>query len=133
MPRKILSPPTVHKPTTYYSHAIAFEEVVYLAGQAPHDLTGAVIPPENPEGQVRQVFENMKAVLEAAEADFGQVARMSVLVRRADIFPIFWKVARQYLGEHCPAVTAAVVKGLAGADYLVEIDAIVAADFSKEK
>lgn len=124
MPRQILSPDSVHKPTTYYSHAVVLDDVVYLAGQAPHDISGAVWDPADPAGQVRRVFENAQEVLAAAGATFADVVRMTALVRRADVLPILWEVAAEYLGDHRPAITAAVVDGLAGADYLLEIDAI---------
>jgi 2-iminobutanoate/2-iminopropanoate deaminase len=124
MSRKVLFPDTVHKPTTYYSHAIVIDNIIYLAGQAPHDFSGVVWPPADPAGQVRRVFENMYEVLKAAGATFDDVVRMSVLVRRADLFPLIWQVAKEYLADHKPAITGVVVSGLAGADYLLEIDAI---------
>lgn len=124
MPRLVLSPDTVHKPTTYYSHGIVIDNVVYLAGQAPHDITGAVWTTADPPGQVRRVFENMSEVLKAAGASFDDVVRMIVLVRRTELFPLIWQVAKDYLGDHKPAITGAVVEGLAGVDYLLEIDTI---------
>lgn len=124
MPRQVLSPDTVHKPTTYYSHAVWVDEVVYLAGQAPHDVTGAVWDPADPAGQVRRVFENMAEVLRAAGAGFEDVVRLTILLRRADLATVVWQVAPDFLGHHRPAVTLAVVDGLAGQDYLLEMDAI---------
>lgn len=124
MPRQILSPDTVHKPTTYYSHATVVNNIVYLAGQAPHDITGAVWDPSDPGGQIRNVFENMARVLEAAGAHFTDIVRITILLRHTEHFPLVWEVARTYLGDHQPAVTTAVVDGLAGQDYLLEIDAI---------
>lgn len=124
MPRQMLSPETVHKPTTYYSHGIVIDNVVYLAGQAPHDVSGAVWPSSDPTGQVRYVFENISEVLKAAGATFNDIVRMTVLVRHPDLFPLVWQMAEDYLGDHKPAITGAVVEGLAGADYLLEIDTI---------
>lgn len=125
MNREIISPETVHKPTTYYSHAVRIGDIVYTAGQAPHVFSGEVWPKTDPEGQVRCAFENMVAVLKASNANFGDIVRMNVLVRAAEVIPVFWKVAREYLGNTQPAVTMAVVKGLAGPDYLLEFEAIV--------
>lgn len=128
MARQVLSPDTVHKPTTYYSHAVVVQNVVYLAGQAPHDATGAVWDPSDPAGQVRRVFENMAEVLKAAQAGFGDVVRLTILVRRADLVEVVWQVAREYLDLHRPAVTIATVDGLAGRDYLLEMDAVAVLD-----
>lgn len=124
MPRKILSPDTVHKPTTYYSHAVVVDDVVYLAGQAPHDLSGDVWDTSDPIGQVRHAFENMGRVLEAAGASFADVVRMSILLRRDDVLNAVWVLSQDYLGDHRPAMTVAVVDGLAHKDYLLEFDAI---------
>lgn len=124
MPRQVLSPDTVHKPTTYYSHGIVIDNIVYLAGQAPHDVTGAVWPSSDPVGQVRYVFENISEVLKTAGATFDDIVRMTVLVRQPELFPLVWQTAKDYLGDHKPAITSAVVEGLAGANYLLEIDAI---------
>jgi len=124
MTREIISPAHIHKPTTYYSHAIVIDDTIYLAGQAPHDTDGSVWPPDDPAGQVRRVYENMLAVLRAAGVGYSEVVRMSVLVRRPDILPLVYNIAAEYLGSHRPAMTTAVVSGLAGADYLLEMDAI---------
>jgi len=124
MARQILSPDTVHKPTTYYSHATVVGNVVYLAGQAPHDINGAVWDPSDPVGQIHHVFENLARVLDAAGANFSDIVRLTVLLRRSEHFSLVWDVAQAFLGGHRPAVTAAVVDGLADQDYLLEIDAI---------
>jgi enamine deaminase RidA (YjgF/YER057c/UK114 family) len=125
MHREVITPDTVHKPTTYYSHAVRVNDVIYTAGQAPHTFSGEVWPMTDPEGQVRCAFENMVAVLKASRAEFRDIVRLTVLVRNSQVIPAFWKVARTYLGENTPAVTMAVVKGLAGPEYLLEFDAIV--------
>ena len=124
MPREILSPETVHKPTTYYSHAIVVDDVVYLAGQAPHDISGAVRSLNDIQGQVQQVFENMANVLDAAGATFADVVHMKILLRSAEVLNTVWQVSDAYFGEQRPAVSIAVVDGLAGKDYLLEFDAI---------
>jgi len=126
MNREIITPSTVHKPTTVYSHALRVGDMVYLAGQAPHHFSGEVVPPSDPEGQVRRAFENMRAVLEASRVAFKDIVRLTVLARSADMFPVFWKVAGEYLGDNQPAVTMVVVKGLAGREYLLEFDSIAA-------
>ena len=126
MKRQVLTPLTVHKPTTYYSHAVVFEDVIYSAGQAPHDIDGVVIPPEDVSGQIRQALENLKAVLSAGGSELSDILRLTLLVRRADVLPVFWQVAEDYFKGNAPAVTAAVVKGLAGTEYLLEVEAIAA-------
>ena len=81
MSRRVLSPPNVHKPTTYYSHGIAVGEVVYTSGQAPHDRNGAVWDPSDVAGHLRAAFSNLAEVLHAAEIGFGDIAKMTILLR----------------------------------------------------
>lgn len=125
MNRIEISPENVHKPTTYYSHAVHLDDIVYTAGQAPHVYNGDVWPKSDPEGQVKCTFENMKLVLDASHTKFTDIVRLNVLLRNSNMIPYFWKVAKDYLGENYPAVTIAIVRGLAGPDYLLEFDAIV--------
>ena len=122
--RRVLSPDTVHKPTTVYSHAIAVGDTVYTAGQAPHTLNGDVWPRSDPGGQVRRAFDNLGRVLEAAETDFAHITHMTIFVRSHQLLSQIWSIASEYLGENHPAVTIAVVEGLAGPDYLLELDAV---------
>jgi 2-iminobutanoate/2-iminopropanoate deaminase len=124
MTRKILRPDTVHKPTTVYSHAMVIGDTIYTAGQAPHNLAGEVWPPSDPEGQVRRVFDNLGLVLEAAGVGFDAIDRMSVFVRTPEVLSHVWAIAPHYLGGNQPAITMAVVDGLAGPEYLLEVDAI---------
>lgn len=126
MSRIVISPDNVHKPTTYYSHAVQLEDVVYTAGQAPHVFNGDVWPTHDPEGQVRCTFENLKLVLNASDLKFEDIVRLNVFVRNREVIPHFWHVAKTYLGNNQPAVMISVVRGLAGPDYLLECDAIVA-------
>ena len=124
MPRRVLRPSSVHQPTTYYSHGIDLGNVIYTAGQAPHDANGDVWDPSDVEGHIRAAFRNMADVLRAGNVSFENVARMTIFLRHAEHISAVWEVGREFLGEHRPAVTLAVVSGLAGLDYLIELDAI---------
>lgn len=122
--RRVISVPTIHRPTTYYSHAIVVDSLVYTAGQAPHLTDGSVIDPADPVGQIRQVWENMSQVLEASGSSTSQILRLVVLLRHKELLDTFWKISQEYLGECCPAISLAVIEGLADSRYLVEMEAI---------
>ncbi len=119
-----ISVPSIHRPTTYYSHAIVVDGWVYTAGQAPHRPDGSVWEPSDPEGQIRQVWENMREVLEAAGSNPENILRLVVLLKDRDLVPLFWKVSSDYLGTCRPATSLAVVKGMADTRYLIEMEAI---------
>ena len=122
--RRLLRPEGVHQPTTFYSHGIVVGNVVYTAGQAPHDADGRVLDPSDRIAHFRAAFENLAEVLRAGGAAFDDVARMTVLLRERDHIETLWEVAREFLADHRPAVTLAVVPGLADPQYLLELDAI---------
>lgn len=124
MPRRVLRPSTVHRPTTYYSHGIDVGNVVYTSGQAPHDPAGNVWDPSDRAGHIRSAFKNMAEVLQAGDASFDDVARMTILLRHTEHIDTVWEVAGEFFGDHRPAVTLAIVPGLADPDYLIELDAI---------
>lgn len=124
MPRQILSPPTVHKPVTVYSHGVAIENIIYSAGQAPHILSGAVISSGDPQGQVEAAFQNMAEVLKAGGADFSDLVKVNLLAKRSDLIPLFFQALQARAGQTRPAFCAALVDGLAGPDYLLEFEAI---------
>ncbi len=124
MSRQVLSPETVHKPTTYYSHAVVINEMVYSAGQAPHDVTGAVWPMSDIPGQVRRSLDNMTEVLKAGGATFSDVVKLTLFVRSKQVIPAFWEIIREYLNDTEPVITIAVVDGLAGKQYMLEVEAI---------
>ena len=124
MARQILTPEKVHKPTTFYSHAAVIHDVVYSAGQAPHDEAGVVWPMSDIPGQVRQALENLKVVLHAGGAEFSDIAKMTLFARTSEVIPIFWEIIKDYLTDNQPAITVSVVSGLAGSQYMLEVEAI---------
>ncbi len=60
-----------------YSQALRAGSTVYLSGQIPLDpATMALV--EGVEGQIRQVFDNLAAVAQAAGGDLDRIAKLTV-------------------------------------------------------
>jgi reactive intermediate/imine deaminase len=75
------------------------------------------------EHQVRRVFENLKAIVEAAGADFSQVVKLNVYLVDLRHFALVNQVMAQYFSEPYPARAAVGVAALPrGAQ--VEMDCI---------
>ncbi len=128
MSRRIFSPDTVHKPGTVFSHVAIVGDVIYLAGQSPHERSGAVVDPTDPARQFRQVFDNIREVLKAAESSFQDVVRLTVYLRKREHVPLFWEIAQENLGRHRPAISLVIVEGLAKPELLLEVDTIAVKD-----
>jgi len=68
-------------PVSGYSHAVAFSgRTVAVSGQVPADREGRVVGLGDPAAQVRQVFENLTAVLAAAGATMADVVKLMVFL-----------------------------------------------------
>jgi len=107
-----------------YSQAVRVGEVVYLSGQIPLDPATMELVEGPMAKQVRRVFENLKAVAEAAGGGLEDVVRLTVYLTDLDHFALVNQVMAEYFREPYPARAAvgvaALPKGAA-----VEVDAIL--------
>lgn len=119
--------PSSLAPAPGYSHVVKVTggQTIYLAGQIALDAERNLVGEGDFRAQARQVFENLKAALAAAGADFSHVVKLNFyLLDRANM-PILREVRDQYVNTDTPpASTAVVVSGLAMEGLLLEIEAI---------
>jgi reactive intermediate/imine deaminase len=112
-------------PISHYCDAVRFGDLLFISGVAPTDASGRVVS-EDVVAQTRQVFLNMKMVLDAAGARFSDILKVTVYLLdvndRAKINP----VRKEFFGEARPASTLVGVKELAIPGMKVEIEAVVA-------
>jgi reactive intermediate/imine deaminase len=110
-----------------YSQAVRSGNLVFLSGQIPLDpATGQLV--EGDIGtQSRRVFDNLRAVCEAAGGDLGRVVRVGIYVVDLADFAAVNGVMAEYFDAPYPARSTIEVSGLPrGAR--VEVDAILAFD-----
>jgi reactive intermediate/imine deaminase len=110
-----------------YSQAIRCGQTVYLSGQTPLDpATGQLV--EGPiDVHIRRVFENLKAVAEAAGGDLSKFVKLNVFLTDLANFATLSEVMKEYFQAPYPARSTIEVKGLPrGA--AVEMDAIMVLD-----
>jgi reactive intermediate/imine deaminase len=98
--------------------------VVFLAGQVPISPEGQLVGEGDIEAQCRQVFENLKAVLEQAGATFDDLVKVTVYLLDATNLPVYRRVKAEFVTGRQPASTAIEVKALAFPGLLVEVEAI---------
>jgi enamine deaminase RidA (YjgF/YER057c/UK114 family) len=98
---------------------------VYIAGQVAMDRAGELVGAGDVRAQARQVFENLKAALEAVGAGFEQVVKLNFYLLDATQLPAVREVRDQYVNtERPPASTAVEVRRLFRDEYLIEIEAV---------
>ena len=108
-----------------YSQAIRAGDTVYLSGQIPLDPATGELVAGDMEAQVRRIFENLKAVCEAAGADLSQVVKLTVYLTDLAHFALVNRVMAEYFTQPYPARAAVGVAALPkGAT--VEMDGILA-------
>lgn len=106
-----------------YSQAVGRGETVFTSGQIPLDPATGELVGGDFEASARRVFENLKAVLHSAGADFGDVVKATVYLTDLSDFPKLNTVYAEYFGDHKPARSTVGVAALPkGAP--VEIDLI---------
>ena len=110
-----------------YSQAVKSGAMVFMSGQIPLDpATGALIEGDI-SAQARRVFENLKAVCEAAGGSFEQVVRVGIFMTDLGHFAEVNAVMADYFQAPFPARATVQVSALPkGAE--VEVDAIMVLD-----
>lgn len=108
-----------------YSQAVRAGDLVYLSGQIPLDPATMEFVAGDFEARARQVFDNLRAVAQAAGGDLDQVVKLTIFLTDLDNFATVNRVMEDYFAQPFPARAAVGVASLPkGAD--VEADAILA-------
>ena len=120
---------TVHTATApaaigTYSQAVRAGETVYLSGQIPLDPDSMELVAGNIDAQIRQVFDNLAAVAQAAGGELGDIVKLNVYLTDLGHFPRVNEIMSQYFQEPYPARAAIGVAALPKAA-AVEMDAIL--------
>jgi 2-iminobutanoate/2-iminopropanoate deaminase len=106
-----------------YSQAIQVGSLLFTSGQIPLRADGSLVE-GGIEVQTQQVFDNLRAVIEAAGGSLGQVVKTTVFLKDLQDFAAMNGVYEAAFGGHRPARSAVQVARLPR-DVLVEIEAIV--------
>ncbi|MBS0432358.1 MAG: RidA family protein [Proteobacteria bacterium] len=117
---------TEHAPRAIgpYSQAVLCGGTVYLSGQIPLDPARGELVQGDIAVQARRVFDNLKAVCEAAGGSLDQIARVGIYLVDLGDFAAVNEVMAGYFAQPYPARStigvAALPKGAR-----VEVDAIL--------
>jgi 2-iminobutanoate/2-iminopropanoate deaminase len=104
-----------------YSQAVSVDGWLYTSGQVALDPATGELVPGGFEAQAHRVFENLRQVLTASGATFGDVVKATVYLQDFADFPKLNAIYAEAMGDHRPARSTVQVAGLPkGA--LVEID-----------
>ena len=122
------NPDTVATPMGTYSQAVRVETGeavwIHISGQIAIDREGNLVGPSDVRAQTRQVFENLKAILEANGATFADAVKIGTYLTTLDDLAGMREVRSEYLTAEPPASTAVQVVALVVPEALIEIDLV---------
>jgi reactive intermediate/imine deaminase len=109
-----------------YSQAVATDgaKTIYLSGQIGLLPESGELVTESFEAQVKQAFQNMTAVVQAAGASLNDIVKLTLYVTDLSKFSDVNQIMASVIPEPFPARSTVEVSGLPkGADF--EVEAIV--------
>jgi reactive intermediate/imine deaminase len=122
--RKIISTDQAPEAIGTYSQAVRIDNTVYLSGQIPLVPETMELLEGDMEARIRRVFENLKAVAEAAGGGLGDIVKLNVFLTDLNHFLLVNQIMAEYFDEPYPARAAVGVAALPkGTD--VEMDAVM--------
>jgi 2-iminobutanoate/2-iminopropanoate deaminase len=126
MSRKELRVRSLAEPLSHYTDAVRAGDLLFVSGLIGVDAEGRLVGGEDVIAQTRQVFENLRAVLEAAGCGFGDVVKLTIFLTDVDDRPLINPVRQRVFGTARPASTLVEVSRLAIPGAKIEIEAVAA-------
>ena len=119
MTKEIIQTTKAPKAIGTYSQAIKINQTVYLSGQIPLVPETMLIVKGDISAQITQVFDNLKAVAEAAGGDLSDIVKLNVFLTDLSHFPLVNEIMGHYFEQ--PYHARAVV-GFAGLPKSVSVE-----------
>ena len=124
MSKSIIQPDKAPQAIGTYSQAVKAGTTVYLSGQIPLVPETMEMVSDDFEAQARQVFENVKAVCEAAGGNMNDLVKVNIYLLDLAHFAKVNEIMSSYFNQPYPARAAIGVKELPkGAQ--IEIDGVM--------
>lgn len=110
---------------TSYSHAVVANGQFYMAGQVARDADGEIVG-DDLETQTRKVFENIGVLLERADKEFDDIAKVTVyIVGEQESLSGYKQVYEEIFSEPYPCQTVVGTRSLGDSPVMIEIEAEV--------
>lgn len=124
MSREIIHTDKAPQAIGTYSQAVKTGSTVYMSGQIPLVPETMELVEGDMAVQIRRVFDNLRAVAQAAGGDLKDIAKLNVFLTDLSHFPVVNEIMAEYFQQPYPARAAIGVASLPkGAG--VEMDAVM--------
>ena len=97
--------------------------LVFVSGQAPVSGDGQLVGDGDFEAQTRQVFENLRTVLEQAGAGMDAIVKLTVFLTDMSRLRDYTRIKGEFMTGAHPASSAVGVTALARPEMMVEVEA----------
>ena len=125
MPKRVLQPASVKAKGSYNpGWEVSNGRIIFVAEQIPWDADGNTVCKGDVEGQTRQVFQNIEAVLAEAGGTLNDVVKITIFAADIRYRDVINRVRTETFNEPNPASTQVAVASLVDPEWLVEIEAI---------
>jgi len=112
MNRTIVSTPNAPSAIGTYSQAVRAGDTVYISGQIPLDPSTGQMVSGDIDAEIRRVFDNLKAIAEAAGGSLGHAAKVTVFLTDLSHFARVNEIMATYFPQPWPARAAVGVAAL---------------------
>ena len=127
MTKTIFNPGSVPKPMGPYSQGVVTTggKLVFISGQVPQDASGNLVGKGDLEAQTKQVFANLKNMVEAAGGTVANIVKITIFMLKVtpQAYETLGRVRREFWSGDFPASTLVEINRLASPDFLIEIEA----------
>ena len=121
---RTLRVPGLMEPISHFSDAVIAGHTLYVSGLVATNEAGEVVGAGDVVEQTRQIFRNLKSILDAAGAKPADVAKVTIFMRDVAQRPLINPIRQEFFGPHRPASTLVEVSRLVRDDLLLEIEAV---------
>ena len=121
--RNVIATDRAPKPVGPYSQAVIEGDFIFVAGQGPINPGTGSLELGDARSETKRVFENLKAILQAAGSSLDDVVKCNVYLRDINDFAAMNEVYATYFPAPAPA-RATIQAARLPRDVKVEIDLI---------
>ncbi len=121
---RTLRVPGLLEPISHFSDAVIAGHTLYVSGLVATNEAGEVVGAGDVVEQTRQIFRNLKSILDAAGAKPADVAKVTIFMRDVAQRPLINPIRQEFFGPHRPASTLVEISRLVRDELLLEIEAV---------
>lgn len=97
--RKVINTPNAPTPIGPYNQGILCGNTLYLSGQIAMNIETGQLVLDDIKAETRQVMENLKAVLNAADMSFDNVVKSTIFISDMNDFSLINEVYGSYFED----------------------------------